>query len=701
MPDAAGGGIAGCSSSSDDNSTPPLAAPSHITLVAYDEAFLVNHTSVGSYGTGENAVAPEYEFRIGVNNGNFEASQKIGSLLRSSTGGGGNARYIIARSNAKANAVEPGMSRVTSDLIQNGNELTFWIRCNFEGVGQSAWVSAKVTPVPPAVNPAADAVRADAFDQLVRLSWSAGSYADKYQAAILAEGSETSKINDTNSKEVKELYALFSGLTNGQTYDVYLRAGNNNGYAEWMKAGTVAPAAAVQTPAKPQNVSVKGGNRMLSITWSASTDAAKYSVSCQKQGAADKVETETAPTADTITVTVPGLENGAAYDCSVYAVNSAGYSEPASVTGTPTQQAAQAIDFRGFESQNIGMATEEYIFSVNVPHSDFARVTRDAQNGGRIGSDRISRVIETAIGNLFADSVHWYVENVMGEDIDFAYLMGGSLDAAIAGGAVTPKDIIGAMSTSTSNGVNDTIILIELPGSAIASDEDYNIDISYDLNGETLTDHYPYDFINSFPKTLLGQTAACLRKAHPGGMAGSGYQCDIWGNPSSSLRYEIEYLPYDYQAFREKFIAGVSKEALAMARTQNRAQSASDEYAAKDGYLLPAKLMSGVGAGNSLMFRAQGYQRGKVRDTVSINGQKIDPGKIYRIATTPAAVDKYSALLDGTIVKETNVLVWNMVANYIYNQGTVTPKTDGRVNVIGGIPFSTALENPVLDTKYQ
>lgn len=626
--------------------------------------------------------------------------------------GGGNERYVISRTNEKADAVEKGIKHHNCDKITNGNKVTFWIRCNYKGVGTSDWVKAEVTPVSPAENPTLMYIKSG--DGSVYAIWVASGNANEYQTVVLAAESkspneDSTLIKNDNTQESSTTYAFFNGLENGKTYSVYIRAKNSNGYAaQWVKVGDATPVAASQSPNKPQNVSVKQNPKNLSITWDLSPDASEYLVACSKKGA-EATPISIKPKSNPVKATIANLENGATYDCSVRAKNSFGESDPTTKQDILIQQTASSVNFNGSEDTVIGKATAEYKFSVDVPHSDFARVTKDAQDGGRTASDRITRVMETEIGNLFADGVSWYVTDMLGKDIDFAYLMGSSIDAAIPAGDLTPKSIIKAMNSNVTNGVNDTIVLVDLPGKYIASSEDYGIDISYTTAEDgTVTDHYPYDFINKYPTTLLGQTAACLRKAHPGGMASptglaTGIaQCDIWGNPSSTLRYEIEYLPYDYQAFRDKFIKNVSKEQLTDARAQTRAQSTSAEYAAKDGYLLPADKMSGIGAGNSLMFKAQGYQRGKVKDTVKINGQPINQDKTYRIATTQATINKYNALVDnGIFVEDTGILVWNAVANYVYSKQTVTPEIDGRVNIIGGIPFTTNLSNPVDDPKYK
>ena len=75
---------------------------------------------------------------------------------------------------------------------------------------------------------------------------------------------------------------------------------------------------------------------------------------------------------------------------------------------------------------------------------------------------------------------------------------------------------------------------------------------------------------------------------------------------------------------------------------------------------------------------------------LTINGEPIDDTKDYRICTTDyLAAGEYFVLLNtaGKSKKVINIPFWHGVAAYIYDQGSVTPKPDGRIKVEGGVPL--------------
>jgi hypothetical protein len=85
------------------------------------------------------------------------------------------------------------------------------------------------------------------------------------------------------------------------------------------------------------------------------------------------------------------------------------------------------------------------------------------------------------------------------------------------------------------------------------------------------------------------------------------------------------------------------------------------------------------------------YYHGRIKaGTLKINGEAVNPSQNYRILTTDYLTkgEYYTVLyLNGTNKKVLPVPVWKAVAEYIYDQGAITPKLDGRIKIEGGVPL--------------
>jgi hypothetical protein len=85
------------------------------------------------------------------------------------------------------------------------------------------------------------------------------------------------------------------------------------------------------------------------------------------------------------------------------------------------------------------------------------------------------------------------------------------------------------------------------------------------------------------------------------------------------------------------------------------------------------------------------YYHGRIKaGTLKLNGADIEDGQFYRICTTDY---NYSGIFftllrtNSTNVKASGVPYWHAVAEYIYDKGTVSPQTDGRIKIEGGVPL--------------
>ncbi|MCY4518350.1 MAG: fibronectin type III domain-containing protein [Acidimicrobiaceae bacterium] len=132
--------------------------------------------------------------------------------------------------------------------------------------------------------------------------------------------------------------STITGLTNGTTYEVQLRASNSNGAGPWSDAATATP---ISVPAKPSTPTVEPGNTKLVVTWTAPSDNGSdiigYDVErCTGTCANDS---DWSPTRARVTTTrheFTTLANGTAVKVRVRAVNAVGDGPWSSIrTGTP------------------------------------------------------------------------------------------------------------------------------------------------------------------------------------------------------------------------------------------------------------------------------------------------------------------------------------------------------------------------------
>jgi hypothetical protein len=85
------------------------------------------------------------------------------------------------------------------------------------------------------------------------------------------------------------------------------------------------------------------------------------------------------------------------------------------------------------------------------------------------------------------------------------------------------------------------------------------------------------------------------------------------------------------------------------------------------------------------------YYHGRIKEgTLKLNNEDIVDTQDYRICTTDY---NYSGIFftllrtKGKNVKDTFTPYWRAVAEYIYDKETVSPQTDGRIRIEGGVPL--------------
>jgi len=125
------------------------------------------------------------------------------------------------------------------------------------------------------------------------------------------------------------------------------------------------------------------------------------------------------------------------------------------VTGTP--KAKTPIDFSNSKFE-LGTVTAEYIFAQDLPASVFFPE-------GRPSTDRLTRVQETALGDLFTDAVMWYVTTKHPtENVDFVFINGGYIDNYLPVGSLT----VGGLSAIVqADSRTDKIMFLSLTGAEL------------------------------------------------------------------------------------------------------------------------------------------------------------------------------------------------------------------------------------------
>jgi hypothetical protein len=320
--------------------------------------------------------------------------------------------------------------------------------------------------------------------------------------------------------------------------------------------------------------------------------------------------------APTVSADITGLDNGTAYYVWVQSWNSQSnkgnspYSE--SATGTPL--AKDPINFSNLQFV-LGQAAAEYIFAQELPPSVFFPE-------GRPNTDRLTRVQETALGNLFTDGAAWYIRNKLEKNIDFVFLNGGYIDNALPKGTIT----VGTFSSivQPDSRMVDKFILLTFSGADLKK---FFEEVAARIDDE-------------------GDVAGV---AHTG--RGGPHNTGFFGVVSREVRYTIQYY---------KPPEGT---------TEISSEAAEPYY---HGFIKPGTL--------------------KILDRTSNTYVDIADTQTYRICTTDylaagAYFTKLAPGLGSTDRELIDTFFWRGVAEYIYDQGTITPALDGRIKVEGGVPL--------------
>lgn len=265
------------------------------------------------------------------------------------TGGGPAADYEIQWGTTTAYDTGSATAAATSHTISGLTAGTlYYVRVRARNAGgNSAWATTTGTPAAGLQPPTAPrTVTATAGDATIAVAWAApagGGAPSGYRVEWGTGGAYT--LGSADLASAARSYQI-TGLTNGTTYNVRVRASNTAGNSAWATA-TATPAAATQAPGTPTGLAATPGNGQVTLAWTAPTTggAATYYRVFYKAGTASSQPTDTTawspnPTASPVTIT--GLTNGTSYAFWVLAGNSEGESSLAGPAAATPAAAATA-----------------------------------------------------------------------------------------------------------------------------------------------------------------------------------------------------------------------------------------------------------------------------------------------------------------------------------------------------------------------
>lgn len=653
----------GCSSEENASSGIVINGPKTIEITAKHEEFAVQFSKISGIGAEDNQILPYFEFFINTID-DINTAENIGNVQQVNDGSGLMRQFIKP---AKTDA--DGNNTVLIYPIKDEVEYFVWIRACYTGYGCSGYTMTKATPVPYPSKLTKDDVEVYAGDTTILIKVKNKNKYDEF--GILADNDCLSpKLQRFDPKYNTSLdNFLITGLTNNTPYPLCIRAQNintdtsNPDTISWLQLGEVIPVNSTNLPAQPVIEKGLEGHKRVSVKWvgdyEGSDAVSAYEVIYSNAENLEKTEKVVTDTYN-IEHTILQLINGEKYNIKVRAVNSVGSIESNSITLSPKES---IIDYDNLDTV-LGKTSGRFIYAEDVPHSDFWRIDAAHPKGGRPSSDRLVRGKETALGNLWSDAVQYYVNEKLNKNTDFTVLAGEMITNGIEDSvAVTPKLLMGLTEI---NYIEDPIVIVSIKGKYLI-----NSDIDYSIN----LDNYPPLGENNVAVSLFGQAAAIYRNGHYGTGAGaSAYATKAWLMPSKEVRYTIEYLPYNLSEFEENF-----KNKCGSVADMANYDSVNDPNGC---YLLKYEDVVGYDSPK------EGYRRGRIQaDTLTVNLNSIEPEKIYRVATTKKLADSmYTAFIYAENIENTGVVFWKAVADYINEQGVISPYLDGRVKLSGGVP---------------
>ena len=327
--------------------------------------------------------------------------------------------------------------------LTNGNSYEVQVRAS-NAVGESAWSASAVLSagVPDAL--AAPTVTPGAAS--LGVGWAApsstnGAAVTDYDVRYRADGTTTwTEWNATDTSTTTN--ANITGLTNGTTYHVSVRATNSRGDGPWSPSATMTAGA----PAAPAALALTAGHQKLAVGWTApaanGAAVTDYDVRYRADGTTTWTEWNATDTGTTASANITGLTNGTIYHVSVRAANSRGDGPwSPSVSAVPAAQRPSAPGAPTLVSGNTSLsaswtapaANGSPITDYDVQYSSDSGATWTEWNAADTGTNASANI--TGLTNGTAYQVQVRAANSLG---DGAWSASATLKAGLPAAPTPP-----------------------------------------------------------------------------------------------------------------------------------------------------------------------------------------------------------------------------------------------------------------------
>jgi hypothetical protein len=264
------------------------------------------------------------------------------SFTAGSNGGSAITNYKYSLDGTTYTALSPtdATSPVTITGLTNGTSYSISLKA-VNSSGDSA-ASAAVSVTPSTTPSAPTSLTATAGNSQATISFTAGSNGGSaitnYKYSL--DGTNYTALSPTDATSP----VTITGLTNGTSYSIYLKAVNANGDSSASAAVSVTPST---TPSAPTSLTATAGDGQATISFTAGSDGGS-TITNYKYSTDGTTYTTLSPVDSSSPITIPGLTNGTAYTIYLKAVNSSGDSSASSsVSVTPVAPVVPTSDSSG------------------------------------------------------------------------------------------------------------------------------------------------------------------------------------------------------------------------------------------------------------------------------------------------------------------------------------------------------------------
>jgi hypothetical protein len=528
-------------------------------------------------------------------------------------------------------------------------------------------------------------------------------YYEVYYGESASPASASKLADDVQPNTSNLVTAEIPGLENHRLYYVWVKAVFADlGVSDYSPTETGTP---IPPPDAPTNLEAVSSENGIELNWTAGADAFVYEVYYATGGGAsppEGAEMRSVPAADTPGAFIAGLTNGTAYNLWVRATNTAGVS--AYITGSKTPAVQGSAPASAPVIATVAPGNKKLLLTwppvSGVPYYKICySQTDDSADAKEFGTliPADSPTITAELTGL-TTAIRYYVW------VKSANSKGASGFSASVNGIPEAKPAINW---------NDMQFEVGTALSDFPFAEDMPPSVFFGAEGRPNTDR-----ITRTHETALG---------------------DLWTDAAAWYAREVLDEPCDFVFLNGGYIdnalpRGRVRLSTLLAMTEPDSRSDQIVFLTLSGANLKKFLgvntndpdynssvasvvhlgRGGAGTGNfgnvSAALRytlqypkapsgygplayeaAEPYYHGRIKaGTLKLNGADIVDTQDYRICTTDYNYSGvYFTVLrtSGTAAKSTGVPYWHAAAEYIYDKGTVSPRTDGRIKIEGGVPL--------------